>query len=268
MNWKSDLPAITKIINSDRLGLVTDVDGTISPIVDQPDQAQVDSGIRETLAALTELLPLVAVVSGRAAGDVSARVGVAGVVYIGNHGLERLLDGQVVPDKEVLSYRPALQAAAEEINPILYPGMMVEDKVVTLSVHYRMAEDHAAVESLLYPLISNIANRHGLKLFSGRKVYELRPPIAVDKGSAFRSLVADYRLGAAFYLGDDTTDGAALQAAGELRRSGNCQAYGIGVGGPDMPPVVRRYSDWTASGVEDVAEFLSLLRKSLSASST
>lgn len=268
MNWKTNLEAIRKIVQNPGFGLVTDVDGTISPIVDQPDQARVDPGIKTSLKELTDILPLVGVISGRSAQDVSERVGIEGIVYIGNHGLERLVDHQVIPDQGVLKYRAALERAAEELDALIYPGMMVEDKVATLSIHYRMAQDHEVVEQNLYPLILSIANSHGLDLFSGRKVYELRPPLKMDKGSAFRSLVTDYHLAAAIYLGDDTTDASALKEAASLRRQHKCLAYGIGVGADKMPAEVRRYSDWTASSVDDVAALFDFLLNSIKASST
>lgn len=268
MNWKTKKDKIENLLNRSKFGLVTDVDGTISPIVDRPDQARVDPGIKATLKSLTGILPLVAVVSGRSAQDVSGRVGIEGIVYIGNHGLERLVGDQVIPNTGVSKYRSALQLAAKELQPLIYPGMMVEDKIATLSVHYRMAENHHQVEEKLLPSISSIANKHGLDLFSGRKVYELRPPIKMDKGSAFRSLVIEHGLEAALYLGDDTTDAAALKETGQLRQEGICQAYGVGVGTDTMPAEVRRYSDWTASGIEDVSELFAFLLNSSKASST
>ena len=93
MNWENAKEEFLKAINTPRLGLITDVDGTISPIVDVPDEARVTPRNLKLLAELEIQLPLVAVVSGRSAEDVAQRVGLPGLVYIGNHGMERFQDG-------------------------------------------------------------------------------------------------------------------------------------------------------------------------------
>ncbi|MBN2469850.1 MAG: trehalose-phosphatase, partial [Anaerolineae bacterium] len=85
--WQADHPLLQALLRAARLGIITDVDGTISPIVDDPDAARVTPRNRELLAALAGHLALVAVVSGRAAGDVQARVNLPDLVYVGNHGL-------------------------------------------------------------------------------------------------------------------------------------------------------------------------------------
>ncbi|GIV80847.1 MAG: hypothetical protein KatS3mg051_0201 [Anaerolineae bacterium] len=172
-----------------RLGLVTDVDGTISPIVADPDAAQVTPRNRALLQALAECLPLVAVISGRAVDDVRARVGISDLVYIGNHGLEWAIADRTEAPPEAQAHRPALQAALQAARRFRVPGLYLEDKGVTVSIHYRQCPDPDAVAAQLEPLLADIAAAQGLRLFAGRRVFELRPPLAIDKGVAFARLV-------------------------------------------------------------------------------
>ena len=264
MHWREALPILTDLaVQPGRLGLVTDVDGTISPIVDQPDAAQVTPRNRELLSRLESSLPLVAVISGRSAEDVHARLD-----YIGNHGLERWVDGQVQIRPEASRYRPALEKAQADIQALLQPGMLLEDKGATLSLHYRQAKQPDQVAIELQPKLQQLANSHGLWLTEGRRVFEFRPPLKIDKGTAFRGLVRDYRLETALYLGDDTTDIAALQAARNLRTDGSCRAYGLGVKSDGTPETVLANADFLIYGLPEVESFLAWLLKARMTSST
>ncbi|GAB4422375.1 MAG: trehalose-phosphatase [Anaerolineae bacterium] len=268
-HWREALDdVLAPLPQAERLGLVTDVDGTISPIVADPDAAQVTPRNRALLQALAECLPLVAVISGRAVDDVRARVGISDLVYIGNHGLEWAIADRTEAPPEAQAHRPALQAALQAARRFRVPGLYLEDKGVTVSIHYRQCPDPDAVAAQLEPLLADIAAAQGLRLFAGRRVFELRPPLAIDKGVAFARLVERYRLEAAVYLGDDTTDADALQTARRLRQQEACYALGLAVLSADTPDIVRAHADLSLLGVEDAEEFFAWLLKARSASST
>ncbi|MEW6579518.1 MAG: trehalose-phosphatase [Chloroflexota bacterium] len=269
MHWQSATNGLlAPLISALRLGIVTDMDGTISPIVAEPDAAQVTPRNRALLAALAGQLPLVAVISGRAVDDVRARVGVPGLVYVGNHGLEWWSGDQIEVPPDLQAYRPSLEAARRAVDSARLPGMVLEDKGATLSVHYRQTTDPDAVAAAFAPVIQRIASAHELRLFQGRMVFELRPPLDIDKGSAFARLVTRYQLDAAAYLGDDTTDADALQMARRLRQDGTCYALGLGVLGAETPAIVRDQADLSLSGVDDAEAFFAWLLNARSASST
>lgn len=269
MNWRdATTTTLLPLTTAQRLGLITDMDGTISPIVPQPDAAQITPLSRELLEALAERLALVAVVSGRAVTDVHWRVGLPGLVYVGNHGLEQWVGGQVEISPEALPYRPALEAALRDMRQQLVPGMTIDDKGATLTLHYRQTVNPEATSAEFLPVIEGIAARHGLACFQGRMVFELRPPLAIDKGTALRRLVDEYQLDAAIFMGDDTTDVDALRAARELRTSGGCYALGIGVQSDDAPSAVIESADLLVSGVPDVEAFMAWLLSVLRASSS
>jgi trehalose 6-phosphate phosphatase len=254
------------VVNSPRLGLITDVDGTISRIVADPDKAVVTPGIRALLKRLMTHLALVAVVSGRSVADLRARLDLPGLVYVGNHGFERWRDNQIEVAPEAQAHRPALEAALEALRDQQQPGMLIEDKGATISVHYRQTTDPEAVKAAFLPIADQIAKQHSLNLFHGRMVFELRPPVEINKGIALEQLITQYHLDAAIYMGDDTTDADAMLMARQLRQDGRCKALGLAVVSEDTPYVVRDSADLFLDDVADVEGFLAWLVKARTAS--
>jgi trehalose-phosphatase len=201
----------------DRLGgspriVLLDVDGTLAPIAPRPEDAVVPPETRRAVAALAARPSVhVALVSGRAASDARRLVAVANLWVIGNHGLEIIgPDGEIDVTPEAESHRMAVSSASRKIASALkhVPGVQLEDKGWTLSVHYRRAEP--AVIPRLRGLLEKTALQHGLRLTEGKAVYELRPPIDHDKGTAVITL--SRRLGGlvpgstVVFIGDDVTD--------------------------------------------------------------
>jgi len=268
MYWKKSTALLLKAIDKPRFGLITDVDGTISPIVDVPEEARVTPRNLELLAVLRTQLTLTAVVSGREVEDVYRRVGLPGLVYIGNHGMEKWQDGKVVVSPMAAAYRENLSLAALEIKQILIDGMLFEDKGATLSVHYRQTDYPEKIAKELTPSMKIIAEKHNLQLTQGRMVFEFRPPVEIDKGTAFEDLVISHQLDAAFYLGDDTTDVAVFLVARRLRESGQCLAYGLGVEAQGTPQAVLTEADYLVQEVAGVESFLDWLSIARMASST
>jgi trehalose 6-phosphate phosphatase len=249
-----------------RAALITDIDGTISPIAPTPQAAIVLPEARTALETIARHLPLTAAITGRAAADGRAKVGLDGLVYVGNHGFERWIDGRVEIAPEAAAARPALEAVIAALRAHLLPGMFIEDKRATLSIHYRAVDDPAAVEAAFSVLLAEVCAAHGLAHSSGHRLYEVRPRAPIDKGTAFASLIAEYAIGAAVWLGDDVTDADAMRAARALRESGQCAAYAIGVTGVDgtTPTPVRKNADALLPGVESTAAWLSALARGLS----
>jgi trehalose-phosphatase len=204
------------------LVVLLDVDGTLSPIAPRPEDATVPAATRSAVAALARARGAhVALVSGRGAADARRLVGVEGVWAIGNHGLETIApDGALTVDERVAPFAAALRRVRDAATAASRSaaGAHVEDKGATLSVHYRQVADAGAVERL-ERAVGDAAREAGLRVTHGRKVIEVRPPVAVDKGTAV--LVLAERLGAGvdaasvLFAGDDVTDEDAMRA---LRR--------------------------------------------------
>lgn len=268
MYWDKARNILLDAIGRPHLGLVTDVDGTVSPIVDVPDEAHVTPRNLELLAELQTQLTLTAVVSGRAAADVYQRLRLPGLVYIGNHGMEQWQAGKVIVSPAAAAYRENLSAATPAIKQILVQGMRFEDKGTTLSVHYRQTKSPQKIARELTSSMQAIADQYGLHLTQGRMVFELRPPVEIDKGTAFEGLVNTYKLDSAFYLGDDTTDVAVFVTARRLRAAGRCLAYGLGVESQGTPAAVLTEADFLVQEVTGVESFLDWLSNARMASFT
>lgn len=221
-----------------RSALVLDVDGTLAPIVARPELAAVPEATRAELARLADAYLLVACVSGRAGADASRLVGVEGVEYVGNHGLEldpraRELAG------EIARFRNAV-------------GLPVEDKTLSLTYHYREAEDEQAARAQL-EAVAERAGAAGLEARWGRKVLEIRPPVRADKGTAVRALLerSGARLG--LYAGDDTTD---LDAFAGLAEAGLEHAVRVAVASEEGPAELADAADLVVAGPEEIAGLL------------
>ncbi|WP_162991514.1 trehalose-phosphatase [Halostella salina] len=203
----------------DGVALFSDFDGTLAPIVERPDEAAMADGLADLLRSFRDAPAVTtAVVSGRAIDDLRERVGVDGLAYAGNHGLELRADGETTVHPAAADARDALTDVCERIRESLdVPGVVVEDKGATATVHYRMADENAVPQ--VRERVRAAAADAGLELTTGKAVLELRPDTDWDKGRAVEWLL-DRRgpeggTPTAVYVGDDTTDEAAFRALPE-----------------------------------------------------
>jgi trehalose 6-phosphate phosphatase len=227
--------------DSARAALLLDVDGALAPIVPRPEDARVPDTTRAELERLRDRYALVACVSGRTAADAHRIVGVDGLEYVGVHGLEL--------DPETEKWREPLRALLAEAR---WPGDETEDKGVTVSFHYRRAEDEAAARARLEE-IAERAREAGLAPRFGRKVLEVRPPVDADKGTAVQHLLAGRGLSAALYAGDDTTD---LDAFRGLAEAGLNVAVRVAVVSAESPAELRQQADVAVDGPGGLVELL------------
>ena len=207
------------------LVLLLDVDGTLAPIVAHPALAQVPDATRRIIASLvTRPDVIVILVSGRAARDAKRMVGVERVWAVGNHGAE-VIDpsGDTTVDPEVSRYAEPMARTAQTLEPLVaaITGVVLENKTWTLSVHYRTADER--VVPRLRGIVEGVAARNGLLVTEGKKVLEIRPPVAVDKGSAISRLLDDLggfgADGSVLFAGDDVTDEDAFRFLREYHPS-------------------------------------------------
>ncbi len=241
--------------------LLCDIDGTLAPIVEQPEDATVPVAARDVLAELSRRYLLVACVSGRRAADARRMVGVEELTYAGNHGFELLEPGatELVADPAVGGRSGAAAAfvGALESADLDRGGLMLEDKGAIQALHWRRASDPEAARALALS-ISDAAQRAGLIPRWGRKVLELRPVSGIDKGSATAKLLRGCGARLALFGGDDATDLDAFQALSWLLRSGRLEAAArIGVGSEEAPAGLAERTDVIVDGTEG---FLDVLR--------
>jgi trehalose 6-phosphate phosphatase len=222
--------------------VLLDVDGTLAPIVERPEDAAVPDETRAEVARLASRYGLVACISGRSSTDAHRLVGLDGIEYVGVHGLEA--------DPEARQFAPQLEAFAERIA---WPWTVESKAGVTLSFHYREAEDEQEGARRAQD-VARAAEEAGLKPHAGRKVMEVRPPVEVDKGTAVRRLLDGRPVTRALYAGDDTTD---LDAFRGLDEAGLEVALKVSVASPEMNPRLLTEADLVVDGP---GEFLGLLR--------
>ncbi len=235
-----------------RAAILTDVDGTLAPIAARADEAAVPAAVRRALARLSERFGLVGCVSGRRAEEARRLVGLDGIAYAGNHGLELLLPGDEAPRPDP-SVAGQETAAADFLaglagDALAAAGLRHEDKGPIQALHWRGAADEAAAEARAHEL-AVAAGQAGLEPRWGRKVLELRPPGGGGKDAAVASLLAGEGIDRAAYAGDDRTDLDAFRRLRELRESGElASAVCLGIASPEAPPELRSESDLIVDG--------------------
>ena len=241
--------------------LLSDYDGTLTPIVELPELALLPDGVRRLLERLVHQRHIrTGIISGRALSDLKSRVGIAGLVYAGNHGLEIQGPGVAFVSPLAAELRPVLRVIHFVLSRALSTvrGALVEDKGLSLSVHYRMVDPSRAqeVEDIVKKTVGPAQATGKVRLTSGKKVHEIRPAVDWNKGNAVRLLMRRYGKGGRrsglvpLYLGDDVTDEDAFKAI---------EAYGDGisvfVGRPNGQSVARYH----LKSPEEVSRLLELL---------
>jgi trehalose 6-phosphate phosphatase len=267
---EAGLTAIRK--NPARAVAAFDFDGTLAPIVADPERARAHPGVVPALARLAPRLAAVAVVTGRPAATAVEYGGFAGVpglehlTVLGQYGLERwdaatgeLRTPQELPGVTVLRRElPGLLADAPD-------GVWLEDKGHALAVHTRRTADPDAALAALDAPLRAAAARHGLAVEPGRMVLELRPP-GMDKGVALTAFLREHDAASVLYAGDDLGDLAAYDAVDALRAAGTvdgllvCSAPTTG-----EPPVrvIADRADLVVTGPEGVVALLEALADAL-----
>ncbi|SFN01180.1 trehalose 6-phosphatase [Streptomyces sp. cf124] len=211
-----------------RTVIALDFDGTLAPIVPDPEQARAHPDAVAALAALAPKVASVAVVTGRPASVAVRHGGFAGVpglehlVVLGHYGAERwdAVTGTVsapAPHPGVAAVRAELPGVLDGVGA--GQGTWIEEKGRAVAVHTRRATDpQAAFEALRAPL-ADLAHHHGLIVEPGRLVLELRPP-GMDKGVALRDHLTRTDAESVLYAGDDLGDLPAFAAVEKLRTEG------------------------------------------------
>ncbi len=208
------------------LFLFLDYDGTLAPLMPRPQEAQLPEETRSTLSELSHADKLLlAVVSGRKLEDVKRKVGLARIIYSGNHGLE--LSSPKVKFEELATpgYLCVLRRIRDDLTARLsgFPGVTFEDKDITFSIHYRTVDPSRIPElkTIFHEATIVYLIRNRIKIKEQNKVLEIWPPVNWDKGKIVKWLLARQELAGdagdrlPVYVGDDMTDEDAFRALRE-----------------------------------------------------
>lgn len=207
--------------------IALDFDGTLAPIVDDPERAYADPAAVAALGRLASRVGTVAVITGRPArtavrlGGFDRAADLGSMVLLGQYGVERWNAGG---DEFVLPPEPAEVAAAAEELPALLEGLglaeaRIELKGRAVGLHTRTLADPAAAFTQLEAPVRELAERHGLRVEPGKNVWEIRAS-SLDKGDALRSLIVETGARQVVFAGDDLGDLPAFEAVRALRDEG------------------------------------------------
>ncbi|MDQ3304913.1 MAG: trehalose-phosphatase [Actinomycetota bacterium] len=227
--------------------VITDFDGSLAAIVDDPTAAVPLPGVPDVLARLAERFALVWVVSGRPVAYLVDRLGPDHCLS-GLYGLERWSHGgrQDVPEAE--RWRPVVAEAMERAVAEL--GPLVEDKGLSLTLHYR-TQPQRGDEVRAWARAE--AEAHGLKVREARASVELHPPVETDKGTEVEALAAGME--AACFIGDDLGDVSAFVALDRLATTG-MHTVRVAVASDESPPELLERADLVVEGPDGALELL------------
>jgi trehalose 6-phosphate phosphatase len=243
---------------ADQVALCLDFDGTLSPIVPDPEAARPLEGVVELLGPLAERFAAVALVSGRPAGFLAEHAAAPGVRYLGLYGLEEIRDGRVRVDPRLGAGRPAVQAARRDLadHPAVRDsGAFLEDKRYAVAAHTRRVADPGRWAGPISEAAREVADRYGLEIVPGKLVWELRPAVPSDKGDAVRQVVASSGARSVVVAGDDLGDLAAFAAAAQLAAEGG-DALRVAVASAEAPGRLLAEADLVADGPPGLRDFL------------
>lgn len=248
---------LLNVLQQKPLGLVFDIDGTLSPIAPTPDEAQLYPGVAQSLEQLRSQAH-VAIMTGRAVADGARIVNADDLTYIGTHGLE-WCDGLPTthPVQLISEAQPYIEPGKRLLDLVEQhlaelPGVIVQRKSVGGSIHYRLAPDEEQTRQRILALLQEPAHQNHMRLRGGKKVIEILPPLDINKGQALHRFVQRFALQGVVFAGDDLTDLDAVLEVERLRQSG-LQAYSIAVRYTDTLPALLEHANGIVDGVEGMA---------------
>ena len=243
-NWDK---IVSRIKSASRVLLLFDYDGTLTPIVGRPELAILSEESRQLLKNLSHKRHfIVGVVSGRGLNDIQSKVGVNGIIYVGNHGFE--IEGpelnyvHPIDNDEIKSIMGTLsQMLNNSLGTIR--GVIVEDKRFTVSIHYRLVKKKEIdrVKDILQRVVEAARLSDKVKITHGKKVYEIRPDVHWHKGMAVKLIIEKYGskgrkdVFLPVYVGDDLTDEDAFRV---IEKYDGVSVY---VGGVNPQSIARYY---------------------------
>jgi len=258
---------LRSILTQSPLGLVFDIDGTLSPIAPTPQEARLYPGVAEALAAASTYAH-VAIMTGRAVEQGAAMVNVEGLTYVGTHGIEWSAGlpttHQVQINSEALPWiepgRQLFDLADQQLASL--PGVLIERKRIGGSIHYRLAPDLEQTRQTILDTLRAPAQERNFLLSEGKRVVDIKPILQINKGKALRQFVQQFQIAGLIFAGDDRTDLDAILEIETLRQEG-IRAAAVVVQAVDTLPALLEHADIVVPGVESMAQLLNTIVEQL-----
>lgn len=218
----SEWDKLSKKLKNKHIFLFLDYDGTLCPIAKTPEEAILPEDIRALLKELSKINNIkIAIISGRSLEDIKKMTRINNIYYAGNHGLE--IEGPNINFRfhTTPMYNVIIDCLKNKLNSQLYPirGALVEDKRITISVHYRLVDKKhkALVKKIFFNAVAPYMHLKIMKISSGKKVFEIKPLVNWNKGKCVLWLLKKISNAMPVYIGDDLTDEDAFK---EIRKIG------------------------------------------------
>ena len=240
------------------LGLFSDIDGTLSPIVEHPEDARVTPRCRDLLLELIGNGVRVALITGRELDVARSMAGLEGASYAASHGLDFWIDGSIEKRVAVGGYAALVDRVVKEAGGLAELGITIERKGAGIAFHYRRAADEAAALAGIERAIESTEAARQFQRIEGRKVVELRPDVEASKGTAARRLAHRLGVKSIICLGDDRTDVDMFQSVAALEEEG-LEARSVAVMSPEIHADVLAAADYTVEGIGGVEWLLAEL---------
>jgi len=250
------------IIETQPLGIFSDIDGTLAPIVRDPAAAAISRRAKDLLERLIAKGAKVALVSGREIAAARRIAPLEGAVYAGNHGLQVWIDDHEEVMEAVERFVGLARDLLASIGRVPHPGVEVEDKGPVLAFHYRNASEEALARTAILRALEQTPGAESFGIYEGRKVIELRPPLEINKGTAVVQLAQRLGVRSAIAIGDDLTDVDMFRGVVLLRGMGIPGAT-VAVLSDEAPPGLLDATDYYVNGVGGVEWLLGEILRAL-----
>lgn len=245
--------ALERSADLGRCGFFFDFDGVLAPMRLDPDSVAPTPGITAELGRLTPLVEKISIISARPVQFLRRNFSeLPAVSLYGLYGLESAINGTVTVDPAARNWVPIIRSVISDAVEQLPAGVYIEDKQLSVSLHYR---EHPEYETRVKDWARDTAARHGLTEQPGRMVTELKPPVAIDKGTVLRTEIMELRSG--WYFGDDISDAKAFQAL-RTRRCEDRDFFGVcvAVRNPETGKSLEDEADFVLPGPSAMPELL------------
>ena len=243
-----------------KTAIITDVDGTISQIVQNPDDALVDDEMKEILKELSRKFQFLIFITGRTIKNVRKMVDIPGSYYVGSHGMEYQENHEIVTDPKVESFKNEIAEIEVELKKRLnLPGLIFENKNTCLTIHYRMNENQEMARISILNEIKQLKLSKDLLISEGKKIVEIKPQTGNNKGTIIGRIVEDKKLDQLIYCGDDTTDIDAFKAIETLNNHPSFKGISIVILSKETPPNVVNNARYYVNNIGELKSFFKWL---------